>query len=266
MNKRKKTIIETVIIFIILILIFIFGSVIDEQQLSINYEVINNAPSFAYPFGTDWMGRNMLFLVFKGVAVSMSIGMIASILSVLLAFLIGTLSIFENNIIDNAVSWLIDLVMGIPNILLLVLVSIALGKGMRGLIISMALTHWMSLARLVRSEVLQLKNRQYIKISKSLGKSRGYIILHHILPQIMAQLIVGWTLTFPHVILHESAISFLGYGLPPEQPSIGVILAQSMNFLVSGCWWLALFPGALLVLVVMLFDRVGKNLEKILAA
>ena len=166
--------------------------------------------------------------------------------------------------VDSVITWVIDLVMGIPHILLLILISYAFGKGFQGVVIGVALTHWTSLARLIRGEVLQLKEATYIKVARKLGKSRLEIAWKHMVPHLLPQFLVGLILLFPHAILHEASITFLGFGLPPEQPAIGIILSESMSHLAMGRWWLAVFPGLLLVLTVVLFDIAGENLKKLL--
>ena len=158
----------------------------------------------------------------------------------------------------------IDLVMGVPHILLLLLISVALGKGLRGVIVGVALTHWPSLARLIRAEVIQLKESPYIRIAEKLGKSKWYIARKHLLPHLLPQFAVGLVLLFPHAILHESSITFLGFGLSTEQPAIGIVLSEAMKYLVTGEWWLALFPGLLLVIVVILFYVAGESLQKLM--
>ena len=165
---------------------------------------------------------------------------------------------------DAAITWVIDLVMGIPHILLLILISYAFGKGFKGVVIGVALTHWTSLARVIRGEVLQLKEALYIQTAKKLGVSNGQIVWKHMFPHLYPQFLVGLILMFPHAILHEASITFLGFGLPPEQPAIGVILSESMKYLAMGRWWLALFPGLFLVLTVVLFDVAGESLRKLL--
>jgi len=135
---------------------------------------------------------------------------------------------------------------------------------LKGLLIGVAATHWCSLARLIRSEVMQLRSQQYIAVSRRLGKSSGWILTHHLLPHLVPQFFVGLVLMFPHAILHEASISFLGYGLPPEQPAIGIILSESMKYISSGMWWTAVFPGLVLVLIVLLIDRLGDNLRMII--
>ena len=132
------------------------------------------------------------------------------------------------------------------------------------MIVGVALTHWTSLARLIRGEVLQLKESEYIQIAEKLGHSKMRIAWKHMFPHLLPQFLVGLVLMFPHAILHESSITFLGFGLSAEQPAIGVILSESMTYLIMGNWWLALFPGLMLVLTVVLFDLGGNALRSIL--
>ena len=153
-------------------------------------------------------------------------------------------------------------IMGIPHILLLLIISYALGKGVKGVVVGVALSHWPSLARVIRAEVLQLKNSTYIQVAEKLGHSKIKTALKHMTPHIFPQFLVGLILMFPHAILHEAGITFLGFGLPAEQPAI--ILSESMKYLITGKWWLAVFPGAMLVFTVILFDVAGSMLRKML--
>ena len=116
---------------------------------------------------------------------------------------------------DSVINWLIDLMMGIPHTVFIILISFALGRGLKGLLAGIATTHWTSLARLIRAEVLQLRSQHYIAVSRRLGKSSRWILIHHLLPHLAPQFLAGLILMFPHAILHEASISFLGYGLPP---------------------------------------------------
>lgn len=153
--------------------------------------------------------------------------------------------------------------MGVPHIVLLILISFALGKGFWGVTIGVALTHWPSLTRVVRAEVLQCKESGFVAAARKLGVSGFEIAVKHMLPYVLPQFIVGLVLMFPHAILHEAAVTFLGFGLPPEMPAVGIILSESMSYLTAGMWWLAVFPGVALVLTVMLFDAAGGNLRKL---
>ncbi len=154
--------------------------------------------------------------------------------------------------------------MGIPHILLVMLISIACGRGFTGVVAGVALSHWTSLARVIRGEVLQLREAPYILMASKLGVSKMQIVKNHMIPHLLPQFVTGLILLFPHAILHESSITFLGFGLSSEQPAIGVILSESMRYLTTGRWWLALFPGLSLVCVVMLFALLGERVEKLL--
>jgi len=153
---------------------------------------------------------------------------------------------------------MIDLTMAIPHTLLVIFIAIAAGRGWRGLMIGIIFTHWTSLARIIRAEALQIRECHYITLSRKLGRSRGWVMSQHILPHMIPQFLVGLILLFPHAIMHEAGLTFLGFGLPPEQPAVGIILAESMRYISSGMWWLAIFPGAALVIMVLLIEGLGE--------
>lgn len=264
LNRRTKTLLACGVLLTMLIGIFLAGMFIGDEALAPDFSRKSLPPSRACPFGTDWLGRDVLLRTIKGLSLSITIGALASAVSAVLATIIGALAAIGSKWLDAVISWLIDLVMGVPHLVLLLLIAFALGRGLWGLLIGIALTHWTSLARLVRAEVLQIRSQQYIMVSKRLGHSSGWILRRHILPHIVPQFIVGLVLLFPHAILHESALSFLGYGLPPEQPAIGIILSESIKTLSGGMWWLAFFPGLMLVILVILFDKLGDNLKTLL--
>lgn len=223
----------------------------------------NLAPCLRYPFGTDWLGRDMLVRTWAGLSMSIMLGILAAAVSACIALALGIAAATLGKAADEIITFCIDFVMGIPHILLLILVSVALGKGFKGVAVGIALTHWPSLARVIRAEVIQLRERPYIQIAGKMGKSRWYIAKKHILPHILPQFMVGLVMLFPHAILHEASITFLGFGLSAEQPAIGIVLSESMKYLVTGKWWLGVFPGALLVMVVVLFYTAGENLRRL---
>lgn len=240
------------------------GWAFSEEALVTDFSRKNLGPGLPYLFGTDWMGRDMFVRTLTGLSMSIRIGILAAGVSSVLALFLGTLAATMGKTVDAAVTWVIDLVMGIPHILLLILISYALGKGFKGVVVGVALTHWTSLARVIRGEVMQLKEALYIRTARKLGVSTWEIAWKHMFPHLFPQFLVGLILTFPHAILHEASITFLGFGLSPEQPAIGIILSESMKYLAMGRWWLALFPGLFLVFTVMLFDVAGESLRKLL--
>ncbi|SDE14809.1 peptide/nickel transport system permease protein [Paenibacillus sp. UNCCL117] len=245
-----------------LLLLFALGAQLtDSGQLTSRLELRNLAPSLSHPFGTDWLGRDMLARTLKGLALSLKVGLAAGSISVVIAALLGLIAATMGRTADRIVTWLIDLFLSVPHLVTLILIAFVLGGGAKGVIVGVALTHWPSLSRLIRTEVLQLRSAEFVQISKHLGRSRWWIASRHILPHLVPQLLVGLVLIIPHAILHEAAVTFVGMGLSPHEPAIGIILSESMRYLSTGMWWLALFPGLCLLLVVRCFDRLGDHLR-----
>ncbi|WP_394917861.1 ABC transporter permease [uncultured Robinsoniella sp.] len=263
-NQRKMTLIIFVAAVTFLLAVAVGGIFCGEAAQETDFSRKNMMPGFQYLFGTDWLGRDMFVRTIKGLSMSILIGVCAASVSALFALVLGVAAATLGRKVDAVITWFIDLIMGIPHMLLLILICVALGKGLTGVIVGVALTHWTSLARVIRAEVMQLKESQYIKIAEKLGHSKFKIAVKHMLPHLVPQFLVGLILLFPHAILHESSITFLGFGLSNEQPAIGIILSESMKYLVTGKWWLALFPGVMLVLTVVLFDVAGESLRKII--
>lgn len=259
-NLRTKTLIILILAVILIFGIFISSFLIDyiPTDFASSYQL----PSLEHIFGTDWMGRDMFQRTISGLGLSIGVGGFASIMSTIIAIVLGLLSSF-NKYTDEFVAWIIDFFNSIPHILLIILISIFFGGGFYGVIMGVGLTHWSPLARVLRSEVKQIKTTEYIKLSEQLGKSKIWIATKHVLPLVITQIIVGVILMFPHAIMHEASITFLGFGLPPHEPAIGVILSESMNYLSAGYWWLAFFPGLSLLIVVLLFDLVGDKLQSL---
>ena len=227
---------------LLLAVVAVSGICLEEQAVVTDFSRKNLPPCLSYLFGTDWMGRDMLSRTLAGLSTSIRIGVLASGVSAVIALFLGTAAAVGGKWADGIISWCIDLMMGVPHIVLLLLISYALGKGEKGVIVGVALTHWPNLARVIRGEILQVREAAYVGIAKQLGKSPWYIARWHIFPQILPQFLVGLVLLFPHAILHEASITFLG----------------------TGKWWLALFPGLALVGVVILFDRIGSGLKALL--
>ena len=263
-NRRKTLVLWLVIAVVFLAAVCIGGLFCEDAAKATDFSRKNIAPCMKYPFGTDWLGRDMFARTVRGLSISIIIGVCAATFSAVMAFILGVVSATMGKTADTIVTWIIDLVMGIPHMLLLILICVACGRGLKGVILGVALTHWTSLARLIRGEVMQLRESEYIQIAGKLGLGKWEIAKKHIVPHVLPQFIVGLVLLFPHAILHESSITFLGFGLSTEQPAIGVILSESMRYLIMGKWWLAVFPGMMLVLTVVLFEKGGTALRQLL--
>ncbi|MEG6532542.1 ABC transporter permease [Caldibacillus thermoamylovorans] len=260
-NERLLTLVNIVISFLLLLALVSSGIFVDKESLKINMGAKSMSPSIVHLFGTDWLGRDMLARTLKGLTLSFFIGILTSFISVLLALTFSIISSF-NQYLDRIITWLIDVFLSVPSIVLIILISFSFGGGLEGVVLGLAVTHWPTLTRVLRAEILQLKTADYVGISRSLGRSKLWIASYHFLPHLLPQVFIGFILLFPHAILHEATITFLGLGLSSNQASIGIILSESMGYLSTGMWWLAFFPGLSLVFMVCLFDLLGKNLQK----
>lgn len=258
---RLNKVIGIFVSAVFILSITIIGLTLKDEALVTDFSIKNLAPSFSHLFGTDQMGRDMFVRSLAGISVSVCIGFLTAFISGIIALTLSSLSVLLGKKADFFFTWFTDLFMGIPHLLLLILISFACGKGFFGVVVGISLSHWMSLSRLLRGEMLVVVNSGYIKTSQKLGVSKFTLLFKHILPNIMPQFLKGVILLFPHAILHEAAISFLGFGLSPEQAAIGIILSESMSYLAIGKWWLALFPGILLVVTVMAFDYIGRSIR-----
>ena len=264
LNRRQRTLLFLLVSLVILAGITVAGVLLEEQAAATDFTRTNLAPGRAFWFGTDWMGRDMFIRTIAGLSLSIRIGVLTAAVSAAAALVLGTAAATLGRRADSVISWCIDLVMGIPHILLVMLISIACGRGFAGVVAGVSLSHWPSLARVIRGEVLQLRNAPYILVAEKLGVSKLQIAGRHMLPHLFPQFLTGLILLFPHAILHEASVTFLGFGLSSEQPAIGVILSESMQYLTTGRWWLALFPGLSLVLVVGLFALLGERVRYLL--
>ncbi|NOV04793.1 ABC transporter permease [Paenibacillus planticolens] len=260
-NRRQRTLMITILATLLVTGTWLCGFILSSENLDSHLELRNLAPSWEHPFGTDWLGRDMFTRTIKGLSLSIRVGMTAAASSVLIAAALGLAAATMGKTADRIIAWLIDLFLGVPHLVTLILIAFVLGGGMKGVIIGVALTHWPSLARVIRAEVMQLRSAEYVLISLRLGKSRWWVATRHMLPHLIPQLLVGLLLLFPHAILHEASITFIGMGLSPHQPAIGIILSESMRYLSAGMWWLAIFPGLCLLIVVRAFDIMGENLR-----
>ncbi|HWO97377.1 MAG TPA: ABC transporter permease [Bacillus sp. (in: firmicutes)] len=261
LNRRKGTLLIILIAIVFLMSVILSGILLDEGRITTNLNERNAPPSLDHLFGTDWLGRDMFTRTIMGLSLSMGVGLIGAIGSASIALILGIVGATMGKVVDRLISWLIDLFLSVPHLVTLILIAFTLGGGFRGIVIGIALTHWPSLARVIRAEVMQIRSSHFVQVSQKMGKSRWWIALHHILPHLVPQILVGFMLLFPHAILHEAAVTFLGLGLSPHEPAIGIILSESMRYLSSGMWWLAFFPGLCLLIIVRTFDVIGENLR-----
>ena len=266
MSPKKKMIIWISIAGLYLAAVLFAGIVMSPDLYGVNYENKFIAPSLDHPFGTDFMGRDMFWRSVKGLSNSIIVGLAASAVSSVIALIFGVAAAVCGGKVDRMITCLVDCCMGIPHIVLLLLISYMMGRGGFGVAFAVAVTHWPELTRIVRAEVLQVKNAQYVKAAEKMGKSKFLIAKEHMVPHVVPVYIVGLILLFPHAIMHEASLTFLGFGFSSATPAIGGILSEAMRHIVTGKWWLCLFPGIMLLVAVILFDKIGDKVKILLNA
>lgn len=264
-NRRRRTLAMIGLCMVGLTTVMLSSYLVGESGLQTTLEMRNRPPELNHLFGTDWLGRDMLVRTLKGLSLSLRVGLLAATGSAVLALVLGSTAGLFGGAVDTAVTWLVDLFMSLPHLVLLILIAFAVGGGLTGVVVGVAVTHWPGLTRVIRAEVLQLKNTDYVQLSARFGRSPWWIVRHHMLPHVIPQFIVGLILLFPHAILHEAALTFIGIGLSPHTPAIGIILSESMRHLSTGYWWLAVLPGAALLAAVKMFDVLGENVRDIIS-
>jgi len=264
MGNRVWTLTAALIGFMLILLIPILAVLTGPAGVATDFAARLSPPDWAHLFGTDQMGHDLLARTIKGLRTSLWVGLLASCCSVVIATALALVATAGGRFADAIVSLLVDATIGLPHLVLLILICFALGGGPVAVTVAVALTHWPRLTRILRAEVLQVRQADYVVSARHFGKSWGVITIGHILPQILPQMLVGLVLMFPHAILHEASLTFLGFGLDPTRPAIGVMLSDSMRYLTAGKWWLGLFPGLCLLLLVLSFDAVGNGVRLIL--
>lgn len=260
---RGRTLAGAVLALAILAAIALGAWAMGEDGLRSSAALRSLPPGPAHPFGTDPLGRDMLVRTVKGLAVSLRIGLMSAGFAAVLATVLGILAALDRRL-DVAVGGLIDLVLALPHLVLLILISFAAGGGTRGVIIAVVLTHWPTLARIVRAEMKSVLAADFVAVSRRMGTGPLRVALAHVAPHMLPQLLVGTVLLFPHAILHEAAMTFLGFGLEPHRPAIGILLSESMRYVTSGQWWLGVLPGLALLGMVLTFERVAAGMRLIL--
>ncbi|CAL9408838.1 ABC transporter permease [Streptomyces sp. Tu 3180] len=218
----------------------------DQQAVDLAAEL--QPPGWAHPFGTDDVGRDLLLRCVHGLRVSLLVGVVAALTATVIGTAVGAAAGALGGRVDRAVMRLVDTVSSVPHLLLGIFIVAMFRPGVWPVVVSVALTHWLSTARIVRAEVLSLRSRPYIDAAVSGGASRWRVAVRHLLPGVLPQAGLAAVLMIPHAMWHESALSFLGLGLPAHTASLGTLIQGARGSLLAGQWWPTLFPGLFLII------------------
>ena len=260
--KRNKTAAVALIYLIIILLAAIFAFLSPYPPDKVDVVNVLQGPSADHWFGTDELGRDYLTRALYGGRISLTVGILAMLISTGIGVLIGTLSGYFGGWIDNVLMRLVDIISSIPWMILVTVVSIYLTPGLKAIILVIGLFTWMSTARLVRAETLSIKEREYVLYAKSSGQSLSKVIWKHIIPAVFPTLIVAATVSIANAIMMESALSFLGLGIQQPLSSWGSMLQNAQGNLGTAPY-MAILPGLLIVLTVYSFNKIGDLLRAI---
>lgn len=222
-------------------------------------------PSGEHPFGTDYAGRDLLQRSLSGARVSLLVGLVAAVTSsvagVVVGGLAGSMASRGGGLVDAVLMRVVDAINALPHLVLGIVIVALLGPSLSSVILSVALTHWTTTARLVRAELLALQGAGFVEAAVGAGASRWWVLTRHLLAHVLGRVVLATVLMVPHAIMHESALSFLGLGLPDDQASLGTIIEQSRTAVLAGHWWPAVLPGLVLVLLSLVVFALAERLR-----
>jgi ABC-type dipeptide/oligopeptide/nickel transport system permease subunit len=221
----------------------------------------NQIVTQTFYLGTDKYGRDILSRVLVGVRVSLSVGLVTVLISLSIGVLLGALSGYFRGTVDDVITWFINVIWSIPTLLLVFAITVALGKGFWQVFIAIGLTMWVNVARLIRGQVLSVREMEYVEAARALGYSHARIIFRHVLPNVMGPVMVVAASNFASAIVIEAGLSFLGVGVQAPQPSWGLMIREYYNFILTNNPMLALVPGFAIMLLVLAFNMLGNGLR-----
>ena len=256
------------LIFLVLLILMALISPFLEGRLLADPDVQNLSlkllpPGAAHPFGTDILGRDLLARTVAGARISLLIGLLATLTTVLIGVTYGAVAGYFGGSVDNLMMRIVDILYTLPFIFLVILLLGLFERSLVLLFVALGAVQWLTMSRVVRGEVLSLKERDYVSAARALGGSSGRIIFRHLLPNVLSIIIVYATLTVPVIILQEAFLSFLGLTVPGQEHSWGMLINEGMDAInpVKISWWLILFPGLFLSGTLLSLNFVGDGLR-----
>lgn len=219
---------------------------------------------FTMWLGSDGVGRDLLSGILYGLRISLMVGAFSGILAASLGMAIGLIAAYAGGRTETVIMRLVDLQLSLPSVLVALILVAGLGKGVDKIIVALVMVQWAYYARTVRGSALVERRKEYVEAAQSLGLSHARTVFRHILPNCLAPVIVIVTVQTAHAISLEATLSFLGVGLPQTEPSLGVLIANGFQYMLSGKYWISVFPGIALLLTIVSINLVGDRLRDVL--
>ena len=262
-TRHRSAFAGFVILFIIVMGSLLADHVTPYEPGDIDLEMALRPPSRIHPFGTDAFGRDVLTRILHGGRVSLGVGFVARTISLMLGLLLGTVAGFFGGRTDSVVMRAADITFAFPTLLLLIAIMAVVTPGIMSLFVVLGVVGWAAMARLVRAQVLSVKEREYVQAARAAGAGTLGLVVRHILPQCLAPLFVVYTLGLGMTIMAESSLSFLGLGVQSPDPSWGAMISRGVAFMRRAPW-LTLFPGLVLTLTICSVNLLGDGLRDLL--
>ena len=258
--KKNKLAMFALVVLVLVALMAIFVPIFSPYTYSEQTSQYNAAPSSQFWFGTDNLGRDIFVRAWVGSRISLFIGLSAALVNVLIGVVYGSIAGLAGGKVDNLMMRICDVLNAVPYLLIVIMLLVVMKQGLVPMIAAMTITGWISMARIVRTEVLSLKNQEYVLAARTLGASTGHLIFRHLVPNAMGIIIVQMTLSVPGAIFTESYLSFLGLGVTPPMSSWGTMASEGAKAILTAPWRL-LFPALLISLTIFAFNAVGDGLR-----
>lgn len=260
--KQNRLAMAGLIIITLLIVMAVIGPYLNKYTYyEQDFSKKNLRPNFEHWFGTDQAGRDIFTRAWYGARYSLFIGFMAALVDFIVGVLYGGISGIKGGRVDNIMMRAGEVLYSIPYMLMAILMMVVVGSGLWSMILAIAITEWIPMSRLVRGQVLQLKEQEYVQAARALGASTGWILRKHVIPNTMGPILVNITLTVPHAIFAEAVLSFLGLGIPAPKASWGTMTSDALGSILVGHFYQLFFPAFLISLTMFAFNVIGDGLR-----
>lgn len=260
--RKNKLAMAGLISLIALGLLAIFGPILSPYSVTqVDYPNQNQPPSWSHWFGTDNAGRDVFTRTWYGARISLFVGIMAALIDFFIGIIYGGISGYKGGKADTIMMRIIEVLYGLPHLLVVILLMVVMGPSLTTIIVALTVTGWVGMARIVRGQILQIKNYEFVTASKSFGAKTSRIIRKNLLPNTMGPIIVQMTLTVPSAIFAEAFLSFLGLGVSAPYASWGVMASDALPVILSGDWWRLFFPAFFISVTMFAFNVLGDGLQ-----